>query len=89
VGLRAEKLLGAGGEARALVRKKLVGLTNVSLLEPSAALERFGERKMDGSIFSESLVSRESKSKVVAFLLVGEERVFESAVGVVVRIMFV
>ncbi len=67
MGLRAEKLLGAGGEARALVRKKLVGLTNVSLLEPSAALERFGERKMDGSIFSESLVSRESKSKVVAF----------------------
>jgi len=83
VGLRDENALGAGGEGGAFVRKKLVGLTNVSLLEPSAAFERFGERKMEGSMFSESMVSKGSKSKVAALRLVGEERVFESAIAVV------
>lgn len=87
-GFRDEKPLRAGGEGGAFVRKKLVGLANVSLLEPSAALDRFGDRKMEGSMFSESMVSRESKSKVVALRLVGEERVFESAI-VVVRFMVV
>ena len=73
VGLRAEeKSLGEGG---ALVRKKLVGLRSVSLLVPSGALERFGERKMTGSIFSAS------SSKVVALRLVGEERGLGNAKG--------
>jgi hypothetical protein len=46
-----ERSLGEGG---ALVRKKLTGLVKVevSLQDPSGALERFGDRKMIGSIFS-------------------------------------
>ena len=58
------------GEGGALVRKKLVGFVNVSLEEPSVALDRFGERKIAGSIFSESFA--ESKSKLSAFRLEGE-----------------
>ena len=52
LGLSAEeKSLGEGG---ALVRKKLIGLTEESLPVPSGALERFGDRKMTGSTFSAS-----------------------------------
>lgn len=52
--VRDEKSFGDGG---AFVRKKLVGFTNVSFDDPPDAFERFGERKMIGSIFSESFVS--------------------------------
>jgi len=72
VDFRAEKSLGDGG---ALVRKKLVGLKRESLPLPSGALERFGERKMTGSIFSKS------SSKAVALRLVGEERALDNAGG--------
>jgi len=68
-----ERSLGEGG---ALVKKKLVGLVKVSLPDPSGALARLGERKMIGSMFSES-----SWSKAVALRLVGEERVVGNAAG--------
>lgn len=72
IGLRTEeKSLGEGG---ALVRKKLVGFRRVSLLDPSGAFERFGE-KMTGSIFSAS------SSKVVALRFVGEESAPDNAKG--------
>lgn len=56
-------------EAGALVRKKLVGLVKeaVSFDEPSRALDRFGERKMTGSMFSESLVLSKSKDSALRF----------------------
>ena len=64
------------GEGGALVRKKLVGLTKeVSLLLPSGHLERLGERKMMGSMFSEL-----SSSKEAALRLIGEERAREEEV---------
>jgi len=66
-----ERSLGEGG---ALVKKKLTGLVKVSLHDPSGALERLGERKMIGSMFSES-----SWSKAVALRLVGEVRVVGNA----------
>lgn len=50
-GLREEKSFGEGG---ARVRKKLVGLQRGSLdvCVPSGCLDRLGERKMTGSMFS-------------------------------------
>lgn len=66
--LKEEKSLGEGG---ALVRKKLVGLRR-SLEVPSGFFERFGERKMMGSMFSELSLSA---SKVEAFRLLGDVRV--------------
>ncbi len=50
-GFNEEKSFGEGG---ARVRKKLVGLQSVSLdaWVPSGCLDRFGERKMTGSMFS-------------------------------------
>jgi hypothetical protein len=53
IGLTDEKSLGEGG---ALVRKKFWGLRR-SLGLPSGFLERFGERKMNGSMFSELSLS--------------------------------
>jgi len=67
VGLEEEKSLVAG----ARVRKKLIGLHCVSLLEPSGCLERLGERKMTGSMFSELSLST---SNDVALRLDGEVR---------------
>lgn len=52
--------------------------------DPLGCLERFGERKMIGSMFS--LLS--SSSKVVAFLLLGGERVDERARDLRFRFMF-
>lgn len=52
----------------------------VSLLEPSGHLDRFGERKTTGSMFSESLLSR---SKVEDLRLMGEV----SARDGIVRVM--
>jgi len=45
----------------------------VSLLEPSGHLDRFGERKMMGSMFSESSLS---SSKVEDLRLTGEAIAF-------------
>jgi hypothetical protein len=75
--LSEEKSLGEGG---AFVRKKLVGFTNedVSFEDPSATFERLGERKIAGSMFSESLA--ESKSKDSALRFEGEVRVEVMAV---------
>jgi hypothetical protein len=67
IGFKDEKSLGEGG---ALVRKKLVGLSR-SLELPSGFLERLGERKAMGSMFS----ALSSASKAEALRLVGEERV--------------
>lgn len=79
IGLRDEKSFGEGG---ALVRKKFVGLSR-SLELPSGFLERFGERKMMGSMFSELSLSA---SKVEALRLLGEERA-DNAKGENVRFM--
>jgi hypothetical protein len=79
IGLRDEKSLGEGG---ALVRKKFCGLTS-SLELPSGFLERFGERKMKGSMFS---VLSLSASKAEALRLLGEVRA-EMARGEDVRFM--
>jgi len=78
-GFRHEKSLGEGG---AFVRKKLVGLLRVSLLVPSGFLERLGERKMMGSMFSVL-----SSSKVWALRLLGEVRVVGRAVGALLFIV--
>lgn len=78
-GFREEKSLGEGG---AFVRKKLVGLLRVSLLVPSGFLERLGDRKMMGSMFSVL-----SSSKVWALRLLGEVRVVGRAVGGVLFIV--
>jgi len=71
MGLRDEKSLGEGG---ALVRKKLVGLRRVSFPVPSGHFDRFGERKIIGSMFSAL-----SSSKAWALRLLGEERVLDNA----------
>lgn len=81
VGLREEKSWGEGG---ARVRKKFVGFTRVSLLEPSGHLERLGERKIIGSMFS--LLS---SSNVVAFRLLGGDNVLAMARGDNVRFMMI
>jgi hypothetical protein len=65
-----------------LVRKKSVGLRRF-LEEQSGFLERFGERKMMGSMFSELSLSA---SKASALRLLGKVRV-ESARGKDVRFM--
>lgn len=63
------------GEGGARVRKKLVmGLQRVSLDEPSGHLERLGERKLTGSMFSASSLLK-SDSYVWALRLVDEVRV--------------
>ena len=80
IGLQEVKSLGEGG-ARA--RKKLVGLRGAEV--PSGFLERFGERKMMGSMFSASSLSA---SKAEALRLLGEERE-ESARGEDVRFMMI
>lgn len=67
IGLRDEKSFGEGG---ALIRKKFCGLRR-SLELPSGFLERLGERKMMGSMFSASSLSA---SKAEALRLLGEER---------------
>lgn len=67
MGLTGEKSLGEGG---ALVRKKFCGLRR-SLGLPSGFLERFGERKMNGLMFSALSLSA---SKAEALRLLGEER---------------
>ena len=83
IGERASRI-GRRGEAAkegtgagALVRKKLVGLVYeaVSFEDPSRALDRLGERKTVGSIFSASWVL--SKSKDSALRLGGEVMLFE------------
>jgi hypothetical protein len=79
IGLRDEKSFGEGG---ALVRKKFVGLMR-SLELPSGFLERFGERKIMGSMFSELSLSA---SKAEALRLLGEERA-DNARGEDVRFM--
>ena len=79
IGLRDEKSFGEGG---ALVRKKFCGFRR-SLELPSGFLERFGERKIMGSIFSELSLSA---SKAEALRLLGEVRA-EIARGEDVRFM--
>lgn len=78
IGLQEVKSLGEGG---ARVRKKFVGLRAAEV--PSGFLERFGERKMMGSMFSELSLSA---SKVEALRLLGEVRA-EIARGQDVRFM--
>ena len=78
-GLRDENSLGDGG---ALVRKKCCGFTR-SLELPSGFLDRFGERKIIGSMFSELSLSA---SKAEALRLLGEERA-DNAIGDDVRFM--
>jgi len=78
MGLQEVKSLGEGG---ARVRKKFVGLRGAEV--PSGFLERLGERKMMGSMFSASLVSA---SKAEALRLLGEVRE-EIARGENVRFM--
>ena len=81
IGLKAlEESMGEGG---AFVKKKLTGFWRVSTLDPSGDLSFLGERKRVGSRFSEL-----SSSKDVALRLLGEERVEERAVGVIVRLEF-
>lgn len=66
------------------------GLQRVSLeWLPSGCFERFGERKMTGSMFSE-LSAQSSKSKVVALRLVGEVKdvMAREDVRLVVMIVF-
>ncbi len=63
-----------------MVRKKFVGLRR-SLELPSGFLDRFGERKMMGSIFSELSLS---VSKAEAFRLLGGESA-DNARGMDVR----
>ena len=79
-GFRKENSLGLGG---AFVRKNLdrLGLRKVSLLVPSGHLERLGERKMIGSMFS----ALSSSSNDEALRLVGEVR----ARGEEVRFMLI
>ena len=67
IGLRDEKSFGEGG---ALVRKKFCGFSR-SFELPSGFLERFGDRKMMGSMFSELSLSA---SKAEALRLLGEVR---------------
>jgi hypothetical protein len=81
IGLTDEKSLGEGG---ALVRKKFWGLRR-SLGLPSGFLERFGERKMKGSMFSELSLSA---SNAEALRLLGEERL-DNARGEDVRFMVI
>jgi hypothetical protein len=79
--LMDEKSFGEGG---ALVRKKFCGLRR-SLGLPSGFLERLGEMKMKGSMFSELSLSA---SKAEALRLLGEERA-DNARGEDVRFMVV
>ena len=79
IGLRDEKSFGDGG---ALVRKKFCGFRR-SFELPSGFLDRFGERKIMGSMFSELSLSA---SKAEALRLLGEERE-DNAIGEDVRFM--
>ena len=58
----------------------------MSFEDPSRALDRFGERKMVGSMFSASLVL--SKSKEAALRFGGEVIVEAIAIGESVRFIF-